>query len=187
PLFHDGAKEWSCCKQRSHDFSLFLAIPGCKKGKHTSEKPQTKAAPSPNKPIISPVTGNASLDAARAACGRCRQGFFCSDHGSQVGLTNSQRYKLTAPESAKVEPPPAPKAARIIDLNETQVCRNKGCGQNFTERDNHETACNYHPGPAVFHDRLRGWQCCDVHVKEFDEFLSIPPCAKGWHNANLDQ
>ncbi|KAK8964510.1 Cysteine and histidine-rich domain-containing protein RAR1 [Platanthera guangdongensis] len=24
----DGMKEWSCCKQRSHDFSLFLAIPG---------------------------------------------------------------------------------------------------------------------------------------------------------------
>lgn len=28
PIFHDGMKEWSCCKQRSHDFSLFLAIPG---------------------------------------------------------------------------------------------------------------------------------------------------------------
>jgi hypothetical protein len=28
PLFHDGGKEWSCCKQRSHDFSLFLSIPG---------------------------------------------------------------------------------------------------------------------------------------------------------------
>ena len=28
PMFHDGMKEWSCCKQRSHDFSLFLQIPG---------------------------------------------------------------------------------------------------------------------------------------------------------------
>lgn len=28
------------------------------------------------------------------------------------------------------------------------------------------------------------WKCCDVHVKEFDEFLEIPPCAKGWHDAN---
>ncbi|XP_057842858.2 cysteine and histidine-rich domain-containing protein RAR1 isoform X2 [Cryptomeria japonica] len=185
PLFHDGTKEWSCCKQRSHDFSLFLAIPGCKKGKHTSEKPQTKAAPSPNKPIVSPVTGNAALDAAKEACGRCRQGFFCSDHGSQVGNINSQCYKLAASETAKPEPP-APKPAKIIDLNQPQVCKNKGCGQSFIERDNHETACHYHPGPAVFHDRLRGWQCCDVHVKEFDEFLSIPPCAKGWHNANPD-
>ncbi|EFJ25754.1 hypothetical protein SELMODRAFT_413686 [Selaginella moellendorffii] len=28
PLFHDGGKQWSCCKQQSHDFSLFLSIPG---------------------------------------------------------------------------------------------------------------------------------------------------------------
>lgn len=28
PKFHDGMKEWSCCKKRSHDFSLFLQIPG---------------------------------------------------------------------------------------------------------------------------------------------------------------
>lgn len=28
------------------------------------------------------------------------------------------------------------------------------------------------------------WQCCDVHVKEFDEFMSIRPCTKGWHNAD---
>uniref|UniRef100_A0A0D6QRW3 CHORD domain-containing protein n=1 Tax=Araucaria cunninghamii TaxID=56994 RepID=A0A0D6QRW3_ARACU len=185
PLFHDGTKEWSCCKQRSHDFSLFLAIPGCKTGKHTSEKPQTRAAPSPNKPIISPTTtGNAAFDAAKAGCARCQQGFFCSDHGSQVGI-NSQRYKSAPLESAKPELP-APQPAKIIDLNQTQVCKNKGCGKTFTERENHDTACHYHPGPAVFHDRLRGWQCCDEHVKEFDEFLSIPPCTKGWHNANPD-
>ena len=29
PVFHDGGKEWSCCKQRSHDFALFMSIPGC--------------------------------------------------------------------------------------------------------------------------------------------------------------
>lgn len=28
PIFHDGIKEWSCCKKRSHDFSLFLEIKG---------------------------------------------------------------------------------------------------------------------------------------------------------------
>jgi len=29
PVFHDGGKEWGCCKQRSHDFALFMSIPGC--------------------------------------------------------------------------------------------------------------------------------------------------------------
>lgn len=105
---------------------------------------------------------------------------------------------------------------KVIDINEPQTCRNRGCGKTFKEKDNHETACCYHPGPAIFHDRLRGvcfaasylqsvivsiplmiiliffsylhmiwqWKCCDIHVKEFDEFMSIPPCTKGWHNAD---
>lgn len=55
----------------------------CATGKHSSEKPVTKAAPSPNapKPMQMAKTGDPALDAAKAACGRCRQGFFCSDHG----------------------------------------------------------------------------------------------------------
>ncbi|KOM36043.1 hypothetical protein LR48_Vigan02g219300 [Vigna angularis] len=78
----------------------------------------------------------------------------------------------------------APKPKKIVDINEPQVCKNKGCGQTFKEKDNHDTACSYHPGPAVFHDRMRGWKCCDIHVKEFDEFMNIPPCSKGWHSAD---
>ncbi|KAF6160362.1 hypothetical protein GIB67_019131 [Kingdonia uniflora] len=27
------------------------------------------------------------------------------------------------------------------------------------------------------------WKCCDIHVKEFDEFMEIPPCQKGWHSS----
>lgn len=30
------------------------------------------------------------------------------------------------------------------------------------------------------------WKCCDIHVKEFDEFMEIPPCTRGWHNADPD-
>lgn len=28
------------------------------------------------------------------------------------------------------------------------------------------------------------WKCCNIHVKEFDEFMEIPPCTRGWHNAD---
>lgn len=45
---------------------------------------------------------------------------------------------------------------KIVDINQPQICKNKGCGQTFKEKDNHEAACNFHPGPAVFHDRMRG-------------------------------
>ncbi|CAD6250788.1 unnamed protein product [Miscanthus lutarioriparius] len=82
-------------------------------------------------------------------------------------------------EKSSVPPP-----KKRIDINEPRICKNKGCGKSYKEKDNHDSACDYHPGPAVFHDRMRGWKCCDVHVKEFDEFMEIPPCTKGWHNAD---
>ncbi|XP_078447916.1 cysteine and histidine-rich domain-containing protein RAR1 [Wolffia australiana] len=164
-------KEWGCCKQRSHDFSLFLAIPGCKTGTHTIEKLFAKTKPTQPRavPVSYSTPGTKPTDSKQevTSCSRCRQGFFCSDHGSQA----------QPPKPEKVNPP------RRIDLNESKTCRNKGCGKPFKEKDNHEAACEYHPGPPVFHDRKRGWKCCDVLVNEFEEFMAIPPCAKGWHNA----
>ncbi|KAL0403085.1 UNVERIFIED_CONTAM: K(+) efflux antiporter 5 [Sesamum radiatum] len=187
PIFHDGMKEWSCCKKRSHDFSLFLEIPGCKTGKHTIEKPVlAKAAAAPTQLVLTPTpTTNLS---SKDTCSRCRQGFFCSDHGSQARELNPKTSNASGDalggsnSDLQAAQPPPPK--KIIDINHPQICKNKGCGKTFKERDNHDTACSYHPGPAVFHDRMRGWKCCDIHVKEFDEFMSIPPCAKGWHNAD---
>ncbi|RID40705.1 hypothetical protein BRARA_J00736 [Brassica rapa] len=186
-------KEWSCCKQRSHDFTLFLEIPGCKKGKHTTEKP-VLAKPAPRQPPITVPTSSPVANAAatlKDSCSRCRQGFFCSDHGSQP--KGQIRQDLSTPvvqaqeEDIETLAPPPPVKKVVIDINEPQLCKNKGCDKTFKERDNHETACSYHPGPAVFHDRLRGWKCCDVHVKEFDEFMEIPPCSKGWHSSSADQ
>eukprot|EP00897_Mesotaenium_endlicherianum_P001965 jgi/Mesen1/1797/ME000014S01205 len=189
PIFHDGGKEWSCCKKKSHDFSLFLAIPGCTTGKHSSEKPLPKAAPSPSRTNV--ALGNSLMDAAKASCARCKQGFFCSDHAQVSGLQTRP-----APVPAILKPETAPKAeapakekapAKVLDLNAKQTCRHKGCGATFAEKENHDSACNYHPGPAVFHDRSKGWACCDQHVKEFDEFMLIPACTKGWHDANPDK
>ncbi|KAD7480398.1 hypothetical protein E3N88_03534 [Mikania micrantha] len=186
PFFHDGMKEWSCCKKRSHDFSLFLEIPGCKTGKHTTEKPVIAKAPAAAavapKPAIKTSTPAASVS-AKEACSRCRQGFFCSDHGTDLKPSDQVQSTPDEGNSDLQESVQAP-AKKIVDINQPQICKNKGCGQTFKEIDNHETACNYHPGPAVFHDRMRGWKCCDIHVKEFDEFISIPPCTKGWHNAD---
>lgn len=190
PLFHDGMKQWSCCKKRSHDFSLFLQIPGCKTGKHTAEK--QVIAPAKKKPVP-PPTAAPSTNAnpsMKDSCSRCRQGFFCSDHGvsqsKPVTIVGEKSVSLAGDASAEnnssVEVLKPHK--KIVGINEPQICKNKGCGQTFKEKDNHDTACSYHPGPAVFHDRMRGWKCCDVHVKEFDEFMSIPPCTKGWHNAD---
>uniref|UniRef100_A0A804PIM9 CHORD domain-containing protein n=2 Tax=Zea mays TaxID=4577 RepID=A0A804PIM9_MAIZE len=179
-MFHDGMKEWSCCKQRSHDFSLFLQIPGCTTGKHTTEKPITKAVSS-NRTKATPIQSS-KQGVGVDVCARCRQGFFCSDHGSQPKPQKPAATDDTNKEPVEKSAVPPPK--KRIDVNELRTCKNKGCGKSYKEKDNHDSACDYHPGPAVFHDRMRGWKCCDVHVKEFDEFMEIPTCTKGWHNAD---
>ncbi|CAI5522529.1 unnamed protein product, partial [Closterium sp. Naga37s-1] len=189
PIFHDGTKEWMCCHKRSHDFSLFLSIPGCKRGKHTTEKPKPipPAAPAPAPPTPSPVqAAGATAEAAtattapsaaaaaassvqqQAACNRCSQGFFCSDHSAR--------------QASSAAAPPQPSRPPSWDINAERTCSNKGCGTKYREIDNSDGACKHHPGPAVFHDRKRGWQCCGVFVNDFDEFIAVPPCATGWHS-----
>lgn len=55
-----------------------------------------------------------------------------------------------------VEKSAVPPPKKRIDVNELRTCKNKGCGKSYKEKDNHDSACDYHPGPAVFHDRMRG-------------------------------
>uniref|UniRef100_A0A3B3VS52 CHORD domain-containing protein n=1 Tax=Poecilia latipinna TaxID=48699 RepID=A0A3B3VS52_9TELE len=45
PIFHDALKGWSCCKKRTTDFSEFLSIKGCTRGRHNDVKPQEPLRP----------------------------------------------------------------------------------------------------------------------------------------------
>mmetsp|Transcript_38763 Transcript_38763/g.84344 ORF Transcript_38763/g.84344 Transcript_38763/m.84344 type:complete len:220 (-) Transcript_38763:185-844(-) len=183
PVFHDGVKEWSCCKAKSHDFGLFMDIKGCATGMHSREKPQKPPAPAPSAQAPIPVAAKPSADTSAVAnndpkltCNRCRQGFFCSDHAAIPGVP------APPPQPKPILTPAPPK--KEVDPNVEQLCKNKACGLKFKEKDNHDTACTYHPGPPIFHERKKGWGCCDKHAYDFDEFLSIPPCTKGRHNPN---
>lgn len=73
--------------------------------------------------------------------------------GSQGKPSKPVVVDNTTDNSSESKPAPVKKK---VGINEPQICRNKGCGKTYKEKDNHETACEYHPGPAVFHDRLRG-------------------------------
>lgn len=75
--------------------------------------------------------------------------------GSQAKEQTNYAPAVPAESNVAAEVPPAP-VKKKIGINEPQICKNKGCGKTFKEKDNHETACSYHPGPAVFHDRMRG-------------------------------
>lgn len=84
--------------------------------------------------------------------------YFVGSQGKPVTTIGDKPLNLSGDASAvssssvKASKPPP----KIVDINEPQTCKNKGCGQTFKERDNHDSACSYHPGPAVFHDRMKG-------------------------------
>lgn len=62
-------------------------------------------------------------------------------------------------------------------------CKNYGCGQFFTEEENHDTACKHHVAPPIFHDRVKGWSCCkDKKAYDWEEFQAIEGCSRGRHN-----
>lgn len=196
-MFHDGNKKWSCCGAKSHDFATFMELPGCEVGRHTQQKPP-KPAPSPNAPTAPPIplsveartkaataatagvrthVDAAAASSAKEECPRCRQGFFCSDHAQSAEA-----------QAAYVAPKPkAPPVARTTDPHARQTCRNKGCGNAFTEATNGDDVCLHHPGPPIFHERQKGWSCCNKICYDFDEFMNIPPCTRGRHNADPEE
>ncbi|CAB4415183.1 unnamed protein product [Rhizophagus irregularis] len=66
------------------------------------------------------------------------------------------------------------------------TCVHKGCEKTYNEEENDDNACLYHPSPPIFHEGLKGWQCCNRRVTTFDEFLAIPGCTRGRHTDQLE-
>jgi len=62
------------------------------------------------------------------------------------------------------------------------LCYNRGCGQRFSQEDNHEEACRHHIGVPVFHDAYKGWSCCKKKCTDFTEFLNIKGCTVSKHS-----
>jgi len=211
PLFRDGKKAWSCCGKGAYDFDDFVKIPGCARGPHGQDKPgqAVKAVPA-SAPVQVDLGGlseeqrqcvrcRQGIDCVehatmadqpeerrvtRDACPRCRNGFLCSDHPSAplpAELTKPEPRTWHPTPKAKKEDPAAPEEGPL-DPDAERTCCHKGCGNKYRERDNADDACKYHPGPPLFHEGRKGWQCCDRHVLDFDEFMTIPPCTTGRHS-----
>ena len=64
-------------------------------------------------------------------------------------------------------------------------CTNSGCGATYTDVTNRGDVCYFHPGRPVFHEGLKGWQCCTKRVVDFDEAMSLPGCTLGAHQSAM--
>lgn len=64
---------------------------------------------------------------------------------------------------------------------EIKTCVRFGCRKKYTDEENTENCCRYHPGKPMFHDRIKGWSCCDKKAYDWDEFEKIEGCTLGKH------
>ena len=82
--------------------------------------------------------------------------------------------------------PPVKEAPPVVAPQPQEVllkCKNYGCNISFREEENHDTACRHHTAPPIFHDRIKGWNCCkEKKVYDWDEFRAIQGCAVGRHS-----
>ncbi|XP_040886682.1 cysteine and histidine-rich domain-containing protein 1 [Toxotes jaculatrix] len=183
PIFHDALKGWSCCKKRTTDFSEFLSIKGCTRGRHSNEKPQ--------EPLRPEVT---------------------SDKG-EIKHTNGQEIIYQGPKSAEKlqrERPsseePKTKLSHKVSASLTQVlekleismkaekeqkesqtviqgtrCKNSGCKTVYQGPETDMEVCTHHPGAPVFHEGYKYWSCCCIKTIDFNAFLDQKGCTTGKH------
>ena len=167
PIFHDRIKGWTCCKEKkAYDWEEFQAIEGCTVGRHSTEATGQKIfADSP------------TITACNEAESRNPSGPVLKS----ISDYNKQNPEATTAASSAVKTMANRKSSRRDDG--TAKCQNKGCQKVFTVADNNADSCVYHKGQPVFHDAVKFWSCCS-HKKcyDFDEFLAVPGCAKGYHD-----
>eukprot|EP01122_Echinamoeba_exundans_P016809 TRINITY_DN8642_c0_g1_i1.p1 TRINITY_DN8642_c0_g1~~TRINITY_DN8642_c0_g1_i1.p1 ORF type:complete len:398 (+),score=78.77 TRINITY_DN8642_c0_g1_i1:89-1282(+) len=78
-------------------------------------------------------------------------------------------------------------AVRVPLSNVIRTCSRNGCGKKFTDAENTENSCQFHPSGPLFHEGMKGWSCCSKRVSGFDEFMQIPGCAFGFHSAEAEK
>lgn len=161
PVFHDAYKSWSCCEKRTIDFTEFLNIKGCCKGKHNPVKPEETAPESNDVPKVVEV------------------------------VRPPERMKRPSESEPLVPLPTIISASlkklldniTIADDNEnvskTSVCQRKGCGVSKEESD--DVTCCYHSGYPIFHEGYKYWSCCNKKTTDFSEFLAQKGCTNGSH------
>ncbi|XP_005996302.1 cysteine and histidine-rich domain-containing protein 1 [Latimeria chalumnae] len=186
PVFHDALKGWSCCKRRTTDFSDFLSIAGCTKGRHSNEKP-----PEPVKPEVKTsdkreltedlkprfeeyvIQAPRPVEAIKRPCPS--EPMIRLQQKVSASLKQAlEKMKLAENEETEKED----------ESNEVKVgtsCKNKGCRKTFVGPESDEEVCLYHPGDAVFHEGMKYWICCKKKTSDFNTFLAQEGCARGTH------
>merc|ERR1711963_176220 len=178
PKFHEGYKGWTCCEKRTTDFTEFLNIPGCTKGKCSNVKPEEPESITgivgeannielpqvsnvePNRPSLESVVRLKRPDFSTPLI-RVKPTVAASLIQAVKGL------QVTANESSNDE----------IPIGES--CKNKGCKKTYEGVEAKSNECMHHPGVPIFHEGLKFWTCCQRKTTDFQAFLNQAGCTIG--------
>ncbi|KAM6909564.1 cysteine and histidine-rich domain-containing protein 1 [Xenentodon cancila] len=183
PIFHDALKGWSCCRKRTTDFSEFLSIKGCTRGRHSNVKPQE-----PLKPAVSSEKGEMKHTADQEII--------------YQGPKSAEKLQRERPSSeepmTKLPHKVSASLAQVLeklDINqkadsekkESQAvmhgtrCKNAGCKTVYQGSETDMEVCTHHTGAPVFHEGYKYWSCCCIKTTDFNAFLDQKGCTTGKH------
>ncbi|XP_062819960.1 integrin beta-1-binding protein 2 isoform X2 [Anolis carolinensis] len=182
PIFHDALKGWSCCRKRTTDFSEFLSIKGCTKGRHSNEKPpEPQADPHPPKDkAATEIIVQGPKSAEKMECERPS-----SDEPKQllpVKVSKTLEQSLEKLDlSPKEEAAGQDSAGAALEVSLGTTCKNSGCKATFQGQESNRETCTFHPGVPVFHEGMKYWSCCGIKTTDFNAFLEQKGCSRGRH------
>ncbi|XP_028993763.1 cysteine and histidine-rich domain-containing protein 1 [Betta splendens] len=182
PIFHDALKGWSCCRKRTTDFSEFLSIKGCTRGRHSNTKPQE------------PLRPEVSSDKAEVKHSDSREIIY-------QGPKSAEKLQKERPSSdePRTKLPQKVSASLVQALDKLEIskraeleqkesavvpgtrCKNSGCKAVYEGPETSVEACTHHPGAPVFHEGYKYWSCCCIKTIDFNAFLDQKGCTTGKH------
>lgn len=184
PFFHDAYKGWSCCNKKSVDFTEFLNIKGCTKGKHSNEKPPEPEKPAkdcieieepPSPKIPEPVKASSlvrpSWDSPLTTMNATVAPAFMKQIDELPETTVT--HKKTSGDPTEVA-----KGTR---------CKHGGCTYSFEGTIKDEKPCVFHPGVPIFHEGMKFWSCCLRKTSDFTAFMNQVGCETGSHKWTSDE
>ncbi|XP_062916944.1 cysteine and histidine-rich domain-containing protein 1 [Mobula hypostoma] len=189
PIFHDALKGWSCCKKKTTDFSEFLAIPGCTKGKHSNVKP-----PEPPKPDVTCTKDGTDNLQSGTATEYIMKGPKSAEMMKKERPSSDEPMVKLPQRVSKSLQESLDKLSESNQKTDTKkkddissgvkvgtFCKNAGCKTAFQGLESDRELCHFHPGIPIFHEGMKYWSCCKIKTTEFDEFLEQPGCVRGKH------
>uniref|UniRef100_A0A673KBZ2 Cysteine and histidine-rich domain-containing protein 1-like n=1 Tax=Sinocyclocheilus rhinocerous TaxID=307959 RepID=A0A673KBZ2_9TELE len=175
PIFHDALKGWSCCKKRTTDFSEFLSIKGCTRGRHSNEKPQE-----PLQPEVTSDKGD----------GKQHSGKEMIYQGPKSAEALEKERPSSDEPQKKLQVKISPSLAQIMEkmeITEREKREKLGKAQDHLQHKHVDSSALVLYGRCmIIHiwlslSRYKYWNCCCIKTTDFNAFLDQKGCTSGKH------